>query len=83
MLDEATSNLDAHTEQRITENIARRFAGSTRMVIAHRLSTVRDADLIIVMRHGHIVEQGTHNRLIEKGGYYLTLIQNQLELASE
>lgn len=83
MLDEATSNLDAHTEQCITENIARRFARSTRLVIAHRLSTVRDADLIIVMRHGHIVEQGTHSHLIEKGGYYLTLIQNQLELASE
>lgn len=83
MLDEATSNLDAHTEQRITENIARRFAGSTRLVIAHRLSTVRDADLIIVMRNGHIVEQGTHIQLIERRGYYLNLIQNQLEIASE
>lgn len=83
MLDEATSNLDANTEQRITENIAQRFAGSTRLVIAHRLSTVRDADLIVVMRNGHIVDLGTHNQLIERGGYYLTLIQNQLELASE
>ena len=81
MLDEATSNLDAHTEQRITDNIATRFAGSTRLVIAHRLSTVRDADLIIVMKQGQIVETGTHNDLISRRGYYYELISNQLEIA--
>lgn len=81
MLDEATSNLDAHTEQRITDNIATRFAGSTRLVIAHRLSTVRDADLIIVMKQGQIVETGTHNDLNSRRGYYYELISNQLEIA--
>lgn len=83
MLDEATSNLDARTEQCITDNIAARFAGATRIVIAHRLSTVRDADLIIVMRRGKIAEMGTHDQLIATDGYYLSLIRNQLELASE
>lgn len=81
MLDEATSNLDAETERQITENVARSFSGSTRVVIAHRLSTVRDADLIVVMRHGRVVETGTHAELVAAGGYYLTLIRNQLELA--
>ena len=82
MLDEATSSLDAHTEQRITDNIARRFAKSTRLVIAHRLSTVRDADLIIVMQNGRIAETGTHDSLVEKKGAYYNLVRNQLELGS-
>ena len=82
MLDEATSSLDAHTEQRITDNIARRFAKSTRLVIAHRLSTVRDADLIIVMQNGRIAETGTHESLVEKKGAYYNLVRNQLELGS-
>lgn len=83
MLDEATSNLDAQTEQRITDNIADRFAGATRIVIAHRLSTVRNADLIIVMRGGRVVETGTHQSLVDAGGYYYDLIHNQLDLPSE
>ena len=82
MLDEATSSLDAHTEQRITDNIARHFAKSTRLVIAHRLSTVRDADLIIVMQNGRIAETGTHESLVEKKGAYYNLVRNQLELGS-
>lgn len=81
MLDEATSNLDARTEQLITDNLAARFAGSTRLVIAHRLSTVRDADLIIVMRGGRVVETGTHESLVAASGYYYELVHNQLELA--
>lgn len=83
MMDEATSSLDADNESRITANLARNFANRTRIVIAHRLSTVRNADNIIVLRHGRVVEQGTHEQLVALGGYYLTLIQNQLELASK
>lgn len=60
MLDEATSSLDAENERRITDNIARTFENRTRIVIAHRLSTVRNADRIIVLRHGRVMEQGTH-----------------------
>lgn len=82
MLDEATSSLDADNEARITANLAGSFANRTRIVIAHRLSTVRNADNIIVLRHGRVAEQGTHEELVALGGYYFTLIKNQLELAS-
>lgn len=82
-LDEATSALDAETERTITDNFAARFRTCTRIVIAHRLSTVRAADQIVVMRHGRIVETGTHEQLIAAGGYYLQMIGNQLELAGE
>lgn len=81
LLDEATSSLDAENERRITEHIAQRFAGCTRIVIAHRLSTVRHADQIIVLRHGRVVEAGTHDTLVKQRGYYYELIHNQLELA--
>lgn len=81
MLDEATSSLDAENERRITENIGRRFKGRTRIVIAHRLSTVRNADNIVVLRHGKMVESGTHEQLVARRGYYYELIHNQLELA--
>lgn len=81
MMDEATSALDAENEAKITANLDRHFSGRTRIVIAHRLSTVRQADQIIVLRHGRVVEQGTHSELTALGGYYFTLIQNQLELA--
>ena len=81
LLDEATSSLDAENERRITEHIAQRFAGCTRIVIAHRLSTVRHADQIIVLRHGRVVEAGTHDSLVKQRGYYYDLIHNQLELA--
>ena len=79
-LDEATSSLDAETERRVTDNFSRDFPGCTRVVIAHRLSTVRNADNIIVLRHGHIAEQGTHASLIAARGYYATLVKNQLDL---
>lgn len=81
LLDEATSSLDAENERRITEHIAQRFAGCTRIVIAHRLSTVRHADQIIVLRRGRVVEAGTHDSLVKQRGYYYDLIHNQLELA--
>lgn len=82
MLDEATSSLDADNEKRITDNLARVFRNRTCIVIAHRLSTVRDADQIIVLRHGRVVEQGNHASLVRMRGYYYRLIHNQLELAS-
>ena len=81
MLDEATSSLDAENERRITEAIDERFKGRTRIVIAHRLSTVKNADQIVVLRHGQVVEVGTHAQLITHKGYYYELIKNQLELA--
>lgn len=81
MLDEATSSLDAENERRITEALDNRFNGRTRIVIAHRLSTVKHADHLIVLRKGEVVESGTHAQLIAKRGYYFNLIQNQLELA--
>lgn len=82
MLDEATSSLDAENERHITKNIESLFAGKTRIVIAHRLSTVKNADQIIVLRHGRVVEQGIHSELVNNKGYYYELIQNQLELDS-
>lgn len=81
MLDEATSSLDAENERKITENLDRCFSNRTRIVIAHRLSTVKNADNIVVLRHGEVVEQGTHSELVAKQGYYYELIHNQLELA--
>lgn len=81
MLDEATSSLDAENERRITEAIDGCFKGRTRIVIAHRFSTVKNADQIVVLRHGQVVEVGTHAQLIAHKGYYYELIKNQLELA--
>lgn len=81
LLDEATSSLDADNERRITEELATCFQGRTRIVIAHRLSTVKNADNIIVLHRGEMVESGTHSELVAKCGYYYNLIQNQLELA--
>ena len=80
MMDEATSSLDAENERRITENIARTMQGRTLIVIAHRLSTVKNADNIIVLRHGRMVEHGTHSQLVGQRGYYYELIKNQLDL---
>ena len=83
LLDEATSSLDAENEKNITENLSREFHGRTMLVIAHRLSTVRDADNIIVLRHGKVVETGNHKELVGRKGYYYELVKNQLELAKE
>lgn len=81
MLDEATSSLDAENERKITRNLAREFKGRTLLVIAHRLSTVRNADNIIVLRHGKVVESGVHAELVSRRGYYYELVKNQLELS--
>ncbi|MDP1814037.1 MAG: peptidase domain-containing ABC transporter [Leadbetterella sp.] len=78
--DEATSSLDANTERAILNNLDDFFKGRTVVVIAHRLSTVKNADQIIVMEKGRILEKGTHNELVNQRSKYYSLIKNQLEL---
>lgn len=82
LLDEATNSLDAHNEMVIVERLGEFFKGRTVVVIAHRLSTVRNADQIIVLDSGRIVETGTHETLTAKHGAYYTLVKNQLELGN-
>lgn len=79
-LDEATNSLDANNEQAIVERLERFYKGRTVLIIAHRLSTVRRADNIIVLEKGRVVEKGTHEELTTKGGYYYQLVRNQLSL---
>jgi ATP-binding cassette, subfamily B, bacterial len=81
-LDEATSTLDANNEKQIIENLNDFFYGRTVVVIAHRLSTVKHADQIIVMEKGKIVEVGDHESLIKAKGKYFDLVKNQLELGN-
>ena len=78
VFDEATSALDAETERSVTRNIDRVLEGRTSFVIAHRLSTVRDADLILVIERGRLAEQGTHNELMQREGLYFHLVSQQL-----
>jgi ATP-binding cassette subfamily B protein len=81
-LDEGTSALDANNERRIMQNLQLVFSGKTVVIVAHRLSTVKNADQIIVLDKGRIVEEGKHNDLIAKKGHYYNLVKNQLELGS-
>jgi len=81
-LDEATNALDANNERKIMENLDKFFKGRTVVVVAHRLSTVKNADQIIVLDKGQIVEKGTHNELAKKKGAYYELVKNQLELGN-
>jgi len=78
--DEATSSLDSRNEKIIMENLNTFFKGRTAVVIAHRLSTVKNADQIIVLDEGKIIEKGTHSELLALKGSYYSLVKNQLEL---
>lgn len=83
ILDEATSSVDTRTEVRIQKAMDNLMKGRTSFIIAHRLSTIRDADLILCMNNGDIVEQGTHEELMEKDGFYANLYNSQFEKAAE
>ncbi len=80
--DEATNSLDANNERTIMERLERLFRNKTVVIVAHRLSTVKNADNIVVLDHGRIVEEGTHEQLTRRKGYYYELVKNQLELGN-
>ena len=82
ILDEATSSVDTRTELLIQRAMDRLTAGRTSFVIAHRLSTIKNADLILVMKDGDVIESGTHETLMQKGGFYAELYNSQFEQAS-
>jgi ATP-binding cassette subfamily B multidrug efflux pump len=79
ILDEATSSVDTRTEARIQKSLLRLMQGRTSFVIAHRLSTIRDADNVVVIDQGEIVEQGSHQQLLDKRGFYHHLYQSQFK----
>ena len=79
ILDEATSSIDTRTELKIQNAFAKLMKGRTSFIVAHRLSTIKEADLILVMNNGNIIEQGTHGELMERGGFYKKLYQSQFE----
>lgn len=80
--DEATNSLDANNERAIVENLTDFYRGKTVIIVAHRLSTVRNADQIVVLDKGRIVEVGSHEDLIKRNGAYYNLVKNQLELGN-
>ena len=77
ILDEATSSIDTRTEIRIQKAFAKMMEGRTSFIVAHRLSTIKEADMILVMRDGHIIEQGSHEELLGQGGFYAQLYNSQ------
>lgn len=81
ILDEATSSIDTRTEQRIQKAFATMMEGRTSFIVAHRLSTIQNADVILVMKDGHIIEQGSHSQLLAQKGFYAELYNSQFALA--
>lgn len=81
ILDEATSSIDTRTEKKIQSAFAKMMQGRTTFIVAHRLSTIKEADVILVMRDGRVIEKGKHEQLIEKGGFYAHLYNSQFEKA--
>ena len=80
ILDEATSNVDTRTEELVSKAMDELMKGKTSFIIAHRLSTIKNADLILVMKDGNIIEQGNHEELLKKNGFYAELYNSQFEL---
>ena len=80
ILDEATSNVDTRTEELIQRAMDALMQGRTSFIVAHRLSTIREADVILVMKDGHIIEQGNHRTLLEKNGFYAELYRSQIDI---
>ena len=83
ILDEATSNIDTRTEKSVQEAFDRMMHGRTSFVVAHRLSTITSADIILVMNKGQIIEQGTHAELLKKKGFYANLYNSQFEKSTD
>ena len=79
ILDEATSNVDTRTEEQVQKAMDKLMENKTSFIIAHRLSTIKNADLILVMKDGNIIEQGNHNTLMKKNGFYANLYNSQFE----
>ena len=79
ILDEATSSVDTRTEELVSKAMDKLTEGRTSFIIAHRLSTIKNADLILVLNEGNIVEQGTHEELLKKKGFYANLYNSQFE----
>ena len=77
ILDEATSSIDTRTELKIRKAFDTMMEGRTSFVVAHRLSTIKNADVILVMKDGHVIEQGNHDTLLSKGGFYANLYNSQ------
>ena len=83
ILDEATSSIDTRTEIKIQEAFSTLMQNRTSFIVAHRLSTIKEADIILVMKNGNIIEQGKHNELIEKQGFYYKLYNSQFGVMEE
>ncbi len=81
ILDEATSSIDTRTEQKIQAAFHQMMHGRTTFIVAHRLSTIRNSDLILYMEHGHVLEQGTHQELMAREGRYAALYRQNSSLA--
>ena len=79
ILDEATSSIDTRTELKIQNAFAKLMRGKTSFIVAHRLSTIKNSDIILVMNNGNIIEQGNHNELMAKKGFYYKLYNSQFE----